>query len=62
MRVQVKMTEEEHPEGASKELEQFQSLNNIYALGDCSANIGNPLPALAQACPLYCPCTSSVCA
>ena len=46
--MQVKVTEEEHPEGAGREMEAMQALPDVYALGDCSANLGSPLPALAQ--------------
>ncbi len=28
--------------------EEFKPLGDIYALGDCSANVEGPLPALAQ--------------
>ena len=36
--------------------DEFQPLDNIYALGDCCANVESPLPALAQA---SCPITAS---
>ena len=44
---QVAMDTDEHPEGAS--YEHLRALKNVHALGDCCANVGQPLPALAQA-------------
>ena len=43
---QVAMGTDEHPEGAT--YEHLRALKNVHALGDCCANIGQPLPALAQ--------------
>ena len=40
------MGAEEHPEGS--QTEHLRPLQNVFALGDCCANIGTPLPALAQ--------------
>lgn len=40
------MDTEEHPEGHTSE--HLRALKHVYALGDCCANIGQPLPALAQ--------------
>jgi NADH dehydrogenase FAD-containing subunit len=42
---------DEHGEEETERSEQLSSVDGIYALGDCCANIGTPLPALAQVPP-----------
>ncbi|DBB14410.1 hypothetical protein WJX82_007842 [Trebouxia sp. C0006] len=42
----VKMDVEEHDTGHGKE--KYQQVDSCWALGDCSANMESPLPALAQ--------------
>ncbi len=39
-------TQEAHDDSSN---EGFEPLANIFALGDCCANVENPLPSLAQA-------------
>ena len=39
---------EEHKEEEVKRSEKLNHIEGIFALGDCCANIGSPLPALAQ--------------
>lgn len=47
--LQVNEKSEEHVEEERKKSEKLQHIDGIFALGDCCANIGSPLPALAQA-------------
>ena len=46
--VQVDQNTEEHREEEEKRSEKLKHVDGIFALGDCCANIGSPLPALAQ--------------
>ena len=39
--------EESHEESSNA---GFEPLKDIYALGDCCANVEGPLPSLAQVC------------
>ena len=48
--MQVKTELEEH--GTGDEKETYQQVDSCWALGDCSANMEVPLPALAQVRPL----------
>lgn len=48
MELQVDTKHHEHHESEQQRNELLRPLGDIYALGDCSANIGTPLPALAQ--------------
>ena len=44
--MQVNMDLEERDTGHGKEM--YQQVDSCWALGDCSANMESPLPALAQ--------------
>ena len=64
--LQVNMSLEEHDTGHGKEM--YQPVDSCWALGDCSANMELPLPALAQVrCSslphpphAFCPCASQL--
>ncbi len=57
MCMQVKMDVEEHDTGHGKE--KYQQVDSCWALGDCSANMESPLPALAQVWVCSRPCLGS---
>ena len=46
--MQVDERSEEHKEEEVKRSHALNHIEGIFALGDCCANIGSPLPALAQ--------------
>ena len=48
LHLQVKTELEEHGSGDDKGT--YQQVEACWALGDCSANMEAPLPALAQVC------------
>ncbi len=45
---QITMTTDEHPSGSQGPLEGCTVVPDVYALGDCCANVDKPLPPLAQ--------------
>lgn len=45
---------EEHKEEEVKRSDKLNHIEGIFALGDCCANIGSPLPALAQVTSFAC--------
>ena len=51
------MDVEEHDTGHGKE--KYQQVDSCWALGDCSANMELPLPALAQVWVCCRPCLMS---
>ena len=50
--LQVDEKSEEHKEEEVKRSDKLNHIEGIFALGDCCANIGSPLPALAQVNPV----------
>ena len=40
----------EHDQASMKRSEHLEPVQGVFAMGDCCAYIGTPLPALAQAC------------
>ena len=58
-RVQVKQgTKDDHHEQRYRE--EFEPLKDVFALGDCCANVKAPLPSLAQVCTTAVACPTSI--